>query len=142
MLADGLHTLDQFGSNEGLEWAGEEEEPGDEELHEDGLDALMASMEQPLTITDSEAKETITGDGTIQIEGNGHQSNERGTEEVQVETKTGTRKPAGLPTLVSIPRSLVRSSSLLASVQCSNMVIGRVLELSSQRKRVLYTRNS
>ncbi|KAF2569396.1 hypothetical protein F2Q68_00027067 [Brassica cretica] len=99
MLADGLHTLDQFGSNEGLEWAGEEEEPGDEELHEDGLDALMASMEQPLTITDSEAKETITGDGTIQIEGNGHQSNERGTEEVQVETKTGTRKPAGLPNI-------------------------------------------
>ncbi|CAN6829799.1 unnamed protein product [Brassica oleracea var. botrytis] len=63
----------------GLRVAGEEEEPGDEELHEDGLDALMASMEQPLTITDSEAKETITGDGTIQIEGNGHQSNERGT---------------------------------------------------------------
>ncbi|CAG7868912.1 unnamed protein product [Brassica rapa] len=48
MLADGLHTLDQFGSNEGLEWAGEEEETGDEELQEDGLDALMVSMEQPL----------------------------------------------------------------------------------------------
>ncbi|KAG5389252.1 hypothetical protein IGI04_030793 [Brassica rapa subsp. trilocularis] len=99
MLADGLHTLDQFGSNEGLEWAGEEEEIGDEELQEDGLDALMVSMEQPLTIAESEAKDTITEDETIQIGDNGHQSNERGTEEVQVETKTGTRKPAGLPNI-------------------------------------------